>query len=169
MTQYKLRVGDIVSSNEFEGRAKVKQIDNERAYVRLNDMTLRILLSKLTLENRLCAKCHIYKDVSEFPKHSGNKLKQICKACNNRIISDGKRFKETVNRPEHYIGAEGLEVETILRQFIPFYQNAYIGHRIGSAVEYILRAPRKNGLEDLRKARRNLDQAIEAWENDTSL
>lgn len=67
----------------------------------------------------------------------------------------------TVNKPSHYIGVNGMEVEEVLQNFLPKYKDPYISHRVGSAIEYQLRAPEKNGLEDLKKARKNLDQAIE--------
>jgi len=72
-----------------------------------------------------------------------------------------KDYQENVvKRPEHYIGTEGLEVEQILEQFMPFYEDGYIAHRVSSAIEYLLRAPRKNGMEDIKKARYNLDQLL---------
>lgn len=74
--------------------------------------------------------------------------------------------KDNVNKPNHYVGDNGLEVEQVLQEFMPRYENAYVAHRIASAVEYVLRSPLKNGLEDLKKARKNLDQAIEYLEND---
>lgn len=67
----------------------------------------------------------------------------------------------TVNKPSHYIGVNGMEVEEVLQNFLPKYKDPYMSHRVGSAIEYQLRAPEKNGLEDLKKARKNLDQAIE--------
>lgn len=70
-----------------------------------------------------------------------------------------------VNKPNHYVGVDGLEVEDVLKNFIPRYEDAYVAHRAASATEYILRSPLKNGVEDLKKARKNLDQAIEYLEN----
>lgn len=64
----------------------------------------------------------------------------------------------TINKPSHYVGNDGLEVEVVLRQFIPRYQDGYIAHRVSSAIEYLLRAPYKNGLEDIQKASENLEQ-----------
>lgn len=66
-----------------------------------------------------------------------------------------------VDRPSHYVGLDGLEVEEVLTNFMSFYPNAYVAHRVASAVEYLLRAPRKNGVEDIEKARKNLTQALE--------
>lgn len=68
---------------------------------------------------------------------------------------------DAVKQPSHYIGEYGLEVEEVLRNFLPRYENAYVAHRIGSAIEYLLRAPLKNGKQDLEKARYNIKQALD--------
>lgn len=65
-----------------------------------------------------------------------------------------------VHKPKHYIGEQGLEVETVLQNFVPRYKNAYVGHRISSSLEYLLRAPLKNKKEDLEKAKKNIEQAL---------
>lgn len=66
-----------------------------------------------------------------------------------------------VNSPNHYIGEHGLEVESVLANFMPRYKDSYIGHRVASALEYLLRAPQKNKLEDVKKAKKNIEQLIE--------
>ena len=66
-----------------------------------------------------------------------------------------------VDKPNHYIGDLGLEVETVLRNFIPRYEDAYVAHRVASAIEYLLRSPLKNGTQDLEKASYNIQQALE--------
>ena len=75
-------------------------------------------------------------------------------------------MKETVNKPNHYIGEHGLEVEEVLINFLTRYANSYEAHRIASAIEYLLRSPLKNGTEDLRKAKRNIEQVLEYRENE---
>lgn len=72
---------------------------------------------------------------------------------------------DAIRHVKHYFGIFDLEVETVLQNFIPKFQDAYIGHRVASAVEYLLRSPEKNGIEDVKKAHRNLEQAIEHYEN----
>lgn len=72
---------------------------------------------------------------------------------------------EAIHKPKHYIGINGLEVETINRNFLPKIKDGYVSHRIGSALEYILRHPDKNGLEDIKKAHQNLEQIIQYWES----
>ena len=71
-----------------------------------------------------------------------------------------RKSEDIVKQPNHYIGEYGLEVEEILRNFLPRYENSYVAHRIGSAIEYLLRAPLKNGKQDLEKAKYNIEQAL---------
>lgn len=66
-----------------------------------------------------------------------------------------------VNKPKHYIGIKGLEVEEVLQNFMPKYKDGYSAHRAASAIEYILRSPEKNGSQDIEKAIRNLQQMME--------
>ena len=65
-----------------------------------------------------------------------------------------------IDDPNRYIGEDGLEVEEILQQFIVRYEDAYVAHRVASAIEYLLRAPLKNGYDDIEKAGTNIDQIM---------
>ena len=73
-----------------------------------------------------------------------------------------EKKEDIVKQPSHYIGEQGLEVEEVLRNFLPRYVDPYVAHRIGSAIEYLLRAPLKNGKQDLEKAKYNIEQALES-------
>ena len=73
--------------------------------------------------------------------------------------------KDMVNHPEHYQGVYGLEAKEGMRNFISKYQNAYVGAMVCSVLKYILRAPSKGKqLEDLKKAHKHLEFAIEELE-----
>lgn len=74
-----------------------------------------------------------------------------------RIIHDN------VNNPSHYQGNHGLESIDVLRNFMTPEQLK--GFHLGNALKYQLRYQKKNGLEDLKKARKNLDWLIELEEN----
>lgn len=74
-----------------------------------------------------------------------------------------RSLNSQVQKPKHYVGEQGLEVETVLQNFIPRYENSYVGHRVASAVEYLLRAPLKNEKEDIAKAKENLEQILTYW------
>ena len=76
---------------------------------------------------------------------------------------------DMVNKPKHYIGVHGLEVETVLENFLPKITDGYVAHRIGSAIEYILRHPEKNGRQDLEKAKKNLEQVFSYWDEEAQI
>lgn len=96
----------------------------------------------------------------EFRKHlvKGN-LEMINQV--NSLIEK----KDMVNHPEHYQGLDGLEVDEVMQNFIPKYENSYVGAKICDVLKYILRAPAKGKqLEDLKKAQKNLQFAINKLE-----
>ena len=73
--------------------------------------------------------------------------------------------KDMVNHPEHYQGLYGIEVDDVMQNFIPKYQDAYVGAKICNVLKYILRAPAKGKqLEDLKKASVDLKSAIDRLE-----
>ena len=64
-------------------------------------------------------------------------------------LQENARIKEAVNKPSHYVG-----------NFVK-NKSGMEAHRWCSAVEYLLRYAEKNGVEDLKKARKNIDWLIE--------
>lgn len=92
-----------------------------------------------------------------------------------RIINDNYDFTiiewnavpeyadDTVNHPSHYkLGNH--EVKDIVSLVADKYHKGSVAHNIASALEYQMRAPEKNGLEDIKKARKCLDFAIGNWD-----
>ena len=69
---------------------------------------------------------------------------------------------DSVNNPKHYPGRYGMESINVLRHFMTSEQLK--GFYLGNALKYQLRYQKKNGLEDLKKARKNLDWLIEEVE-----
>ncbi|REI04047.1 DUF3310 domain-containing protein [Staphylococcus felis] len=86
------------------------------------------------------------------------------------IIDDDNEFEtlpiskkiDYVNKPPHYIYGE-IEVIDYIEQVIKDYP-PQLAFAIGNAIKYISRATRKNGKEDLAKARWYLERAYEKWE-----
>ena len=72
---------------------------------------------------------------------------------------------DRVNNPSHYQGAFGLEAIDVVRNFAGDL-TAVQGFYWGNAIKYMLRFQKKNGLEDLKKARKNLDWLIVEVEKD---
>ena len=70
---------------------------------------------------------------------------------------------DNVNNPSHYQGRYGMQSIDALRNFMTPEQLK--GFYLGNALKYQLRFQKKNGLEDLKKARKNLDWLIEEMEN----
>ena len=69
----------------------------------------------------------------------------------------------SVDKPIHYIGKYGLEAIDVVRNFVGDL-SAIEGFYWGNSMKYMLRFQHKNGLEDLKKARKNLDWMIEEKE-----
>jgi hypothetical protein len=66
---------------------------------------------------------------------------------------------DNINKPNHYQGAQGLEAIDVIRNFAGRL-TAEQGFYWGNAIKYMLRFQKKNGVEDLKKARKNLDWLI---------
>ena len=69
---------------------------------------------------------------------------------------------DKVNHPTHYTYGE-IEIIDFIEQVTKDYKPE-LAFAIGNAIKYISRANRKNGKEDLDKARWYLNRAFEKWE-----
>lgn len=73
-------------------------------------------------------------------------------------------MNDVIKKPSHYQGKNGLEAVDVMRNFMTDEQLS--GFFLGNAIKYQLRYQKKNGLEDLKKARKNLDWLITLLENE---
>lgn len=71
--------------------------------------------------------------------------------------------QDIINEPSHYKGRHGLEAIEVVRNF--GNDDMIAGFYWGNAIKYMTRYRNKNGLEDLKKARKNLDWLIEKMES----
>jgi gp29 len=72
---------------------------------------------------------------------------------------------DMVNSPAHYkLGGLDIESKDVLKSVLG--TKGYVHWACGNAMKYIFRWEKKNGLEDLKKARKNLDFAIETLESE---
>lgn len=76
--------------------------------------------------------------------------------------------KDMVNSPSHY-KLDGLDIESKDVIKATYGAKGYIYWACGNAMKYLFRWEKKNGLEDLKKARKNLDFAIETLESEDVL
>ena len=74
-----------------------------------------------------------------------------------------KTLDDKINHPSHYTYGD-IEVIEFIEQVTKDYKPE-LAFAIGNAIKYISRANRKNGKEDLDKARWYLNRAFEKWEN----
>ncbi len=72
-----------------------------------------------------------------------------------------KNLESVVNHPDHYDYGE-LEVIDVIEMSMP--ESWSCGFLLGNIIKYILRANRKNGLEDYKKAAWYLDRLIKVYE-----
>ena len=72
---------------------------------------------------------------------------------------------DNINKPSHYQGKNGMEAIDVVRNFIGQLTGTSAFYW-GNAMKYLLRFQGKNGLEDLKKARKNLDWLIEEMEKE---
>ena len=70
--------------------------------------------------------------------------------------------QDIINEPNHYKGKHGIETIDVIRNF--GNDDMIAGFYWGNAIKYMTRYRSKNGLEDLKKARKNLDWLIEHTE-----
>ena len=73
-----------------------------------------------------------------------------------------KTLDDKVSHPSHYTYGE-IEIIDFIEQVTKDYKPE-LAFAIGNAIKYISRANRKNGREDLDKARWYLNRAFEKWE-----
>ena len=74
-----------------------------------------------------------------------------------------KAEKDTIN-PNHYEFGD-MEARHFIDKVFKYGEfEAWQAPYVSNAIEYIVRAPRKNGLDDFKKAQRNLDMLIKKME-----
>lgn len=66
---------------------------------------------------------------------------------------------DNISNPKHYQGQYGLSAIDVHKNFMT--ENQLGGYYLGNTLKYLLRYQNKNGLEDLKKARKHLDWLIE--------
>lgn len=94
-----------------------------------------------------------------------------CGVCKRRTLSDVNldyyetletKRSDNVNHPQHY-KLDGLDIEVIdlIRSATG---NHYKGYLLGNLIKYVMRYQKKNGVEDLKKAKVYLNWLIEVSE-----
>ena len=117
--------------------------------------------------------------MTESFKEADEKFQELMKTVNNRLIeinsgttSDNRELKRKGNkglnwyngdniiRPNHYASDKGFEVFDVQEAFIHELKGMSANYWC-NIVKYILRFQKKNGVEDLKKAKYYLEKLIE--------
>lgn len=77
---------------------------------------------------------------------------------------DMQEEQDMVNEPPHYQFGK-FSARVIIELVGKTYKSASVFYHVGNALKYLMRAPRKNGLQDLKKAKQSVEFAIENWED----
>lgn len=72
-------------------------------------------------------------------------------------------MSDMVNHPNHYQIMPGVEAKDVIRSVLG--DEGFIFYCYGNVIKYILRARKKNGIEDLKKARVYINWIIDFEEN----
>jgi hypothetical protein len=75
-------------------------------------------------------------------------------------MSEDEKTDDQVNHPSHYTYGD-VEVIDIIAQAVPCFESVCMAN----VIKYALRYSRKNGVEDLKKAKVYLDWAINTLDN----
>lgn len=137
-------VVDIFDESEYE---QVKETDDTFSHIKWTDEEPTEIkrgleasgISVAELNRIMNAKAHGYDEVPEVAE-----------------------TPDIINEPNHYKGKHGIETIDVIRNF--GNDDMVAGFYWGNTIKYTTRYRGKNGLEDLKKARRNLDWLIEHTE-----
>ena len=77
---------------------------------------------------------------------------------------DMQEEQDMVHEPPHYQFGK-FSARVIIELVGKTYKPASVFYHVGNALKYLMRAPRKNGLQDLQKAKQSVEFAIETWED----
>lgn len=142
MDKNNFKIGDKVIYKNQHKKGIVTEIKDN--YVRLND-------SKKMVHHSLL--------MYEVLKYETNGI-SIPTKTNIGIFGEisGIRYKEE-STPNHYKGKNGKQVFDVLEDFLT--DENVKGFYVGNIIKYVLRYEKKNGIEDLEKAKNYIDKLIE--------
>ena len=96
-----------------------------------------------------------FKRITNTQKNISNQKRVDFKSLLERVEK-----KDNINAPSHY-KLDGLEIETIDIIKARLGKDGFKNFCIGNVLKYVLRAEKKNGLEDYKKAQKYLEWIID--------
>ena len=123
-------------------------------------------INSVTISDNDTEKCKANKDLSWYNKETERIAKDVEKI--TKEIADNVAFElgkieseDNIISPNHYASDKGFEVFDVQEAFIHELKGMAASYWC-NVVKYILRFQRKNGVEDLKKAKYYLEKLIEA-------
>ena len=105
-----------------------------------------------------------FKKAAKSFNEADEKFQELMKTVNNRLIEINSGTtsdnRDNIIRPNHYASDKGFEVFDVQEAFIHELKGMAASYWC-NIVKYILRFQRKNGVEDLKKAKYYLEKLIE--------
>ena len=99
--------------------------------------------------------------MTENFKEADEKFQELMKTVNNRLIAiNSGTTSDNIKSPNHYVSESGIEVFDVQEAFIHELKGMSASYWC-NIVKYILRFQKKNGVEDLKKAKYYLEKLIE--------
>lgn len=94
-------------------------------------------------------------------KEVDKKFQELMEKANNSLIEvNSVTTSDNIKSPNHYVSDSGIEVFDVQEAFIHELKGMAANYWC-NIVKYILRFQRKNGVEDLKKAKYYLEKLIE--------
>ena len=95
----------------------------------------------------------------------GNQMTKESRLCTEKMFVSFEH--DEVTNPKHYQGSNGLEVIEANKDFLA--EEMVRNYYKGKILKYLLHERNKNGIEDLKKARKHLDWLIELEEKNSEI
>ena len=97
-------------------------------------------------------------------KEADEKFQELMKKANNSLIEiNSVTTSDNIKSPDHYVSESGIEVFDVQEAFIHELKGMSASYWC-NIVKYILRFQKKNGVEDLKKAKYYLEKLIDEEE-----
>lgn len=92
-------------------------------------------------------------------------FKPVIEKAKRILTANSHEVPDKINSPAHY-KLDGLNIESIdiIFAVVRKIENGVIAVCVANVLKYVIRAQKKNGLEDYKKARKYLDWIIKEYE-----
>lgn len=153
-----LKVDDWIQYVAINGQSQLGKVSN--LVVDMNKNDTRVDLKRL---NGQKDSIWINDDWVKAHPNMARLLDEKYREINNQSNDVQQRKRNEQNTKPDYYQFDDFEMYEIVEAICKHY-NPVVAAWIGQAIQYIGRAPRKNGKEDIGKARDMIERAFEVWD-----